>query len=133
MGLVAYRSREASSGHVSCWLRFCLVLLAGRPGTPSRRNVSGRRRHRPVWAAVAVVAASLWAGGLRAQTFVSEGPGPRTGQIQNVQSGDAPPNGTGAGAVQAILPDPMLGANTYFVGSPNGGVWVTNNGGASWT
>jgi autotransporter-associated beta strand protein len=133
MGLVAYRSREASSGHVSRWLRFCLVLLAGRPGTPSRRNVSGRRRHRPVWAAVAVVAASLWAGGLRAQTFVSEGPGPRIGQIQNVQSGDSSPNGTGAGAIQAILPDPMLGANTYFVGSPNGGVWVTNNGGATWT
>jgi hypothetical protein len=67
------------------------------------------------------------------QNFISEGPGPRSGLISNVQSADAPPNGTGAGAVQAILPDPALGANTYFVGSPNGGVWITNNGGTTWT
>src|SRR5579871_6678600 len=100
MGPVAYRPREASSGRVICWLHLCVLLLAG---------------------------AMLWSGASSAQTFVSEGPGPRIGQIQNVQSGDAPPNGTGAGAVQAILPDPVLGANTYFVASPNGGVWVTNN------
>jgi autotransporter-associated beta strand protein len=105
MGLVAYCPREASSGRVR-WLRPCVALLAG---------------------------AALWSGASSAQTFVSEGPGPRIGQIQNVQSGDATPNGTGAGAVQAILPDPALGVNTYFVASPNGGVWVTNNAGVSWT
>ena len=67
------------------------------------------------------------------QNFISQGPGPRSGLIENVQSADAAPNGTGAGAVQAILPDPALGANTYFVGSPNGGVWTTSNGGTTWT
>jgi autotransporter-associated beta strand protein len=82
---------------------------------------------------LAGLTASLWSIASPAQTFISEGPGPRIGQIQNVQSGDAPPNGTGAGAVQAILPDPALGANTYFVGSPNGGVWITTNGGTTWT
>jgi len=66
------------------------------------------------------------------QNFISEGPGPRSGLIENVQSADAP-NGTGAGAVQAILPDPALGASTYFASSPNGGVWITSNGGTIWT
>jgi hypothetical protein len=50
-----------------------------------------------------------------------------------VQSGDNTPNGTEAGAIQAILPDPMLGANTYFCGSTNGGIWITNNGGTTWS
>ncbi len=71
-------------------------------------------------------------GTAAAQTFISQGPGPRIGLTPYVQSADAPPNGTGAGAVQAILPDPALSANTIFIGSPNGGVWVSNNAGASW-
>ena len=74
-----------------------------------------------------------WSGSALAQTFISQGPGPRIGLTPYVQSADDPPYGTGAGAVQAILPDPELGANTVFVGSPNGGIWVSNNFGASWT
>jgi len=63
------------------------------------------------------------------QNFNSQGPGPRSGPIYAVQTADAPPNGTEAGAVQSVLPDFALGPNTYFAGAPNGGVWITNNGG----
>ena len=70
------------------------------------------------------------------QIFLPQGPGPSTGALDIVQSGDAPTGGTVkgtvAGAVQAILVDPALGANTMFLGSPNGGIWRTNNGGTSW-
>ena len=66
------------------------------------------------------------------QTFNSQGPGPRVGPSFAVQSADALPNGSESGAVQTILPDFSLGANTYFAGTPNGGIWVTSNGGASW-
>jgi outer membrane autotransporter protein len=55
------------------------------------------------------------------QTFVPQGPAPGLADTWN------------SGAVQAILTDPALGANTMFVGSTNGGVWRTTNGGASWT
>src|ERR1019366_8445509 len=67
------------------------------------------------------------------QVFVPQGPAPSLGPLDTVQSGDAPPNGTVAGAVQAILLDPALGANTMFIGSPNGGIWSTTNGGMTWT
>ena len=67
------------------------------------------------------------------QNFNSQGPGPRSGPIYAVQTADAPPNGTEAGAVQSVLPDFALGPNTYFAGAPNGGVWITNNGGTTWT
>src|SRR5450756_369573 len=53
--------------------------------------------------------------------FNNSGPGPRFGPVVAVQSADQTPNGTEAGAITAILPDPALGANTFFVGSPNGG------------
>src|SRR5260221_7360245 len=66
------------------------------------------------------------------QIFNSQGPGPRVGPSYAVQSADAAPNGSESGAVQTILPDFSLGANTYFAGTPNGGIWVTSNGGASW-
>jgi autotransporter-associated beta strand protein len=66
------------------------------------------------------------------QTFNSQGPSPRVGPAYAVQSADASPNGSESGAVQTILPDFSLGANTYFAGTPNGGIWVTANGGASW-
>src|SRR5262249_12655018 len=67
------------------------------------------------------------------QTFIPQGPSPKFGPIDVVQSGDAPPNGTVAGAVQAILLDPALGPQTMFIGSPNGGIWRTTNGGTTWT
>ena len=66
------------------------------------------------------------------QTFNSQGPSPRVGPSYAVQSADASPNGSESGAVQTILPDFALGANTYFAGTPNGGIWITTNGGTSW-
>ena len=66
------------------------------------------------------------------QTFIPQGPSPKFGEISIVQSGDAPPNGTVGGAVQAILLDPALGAQTMFIGGVNGGIWRTTDGGASW-
>ena len=67
-----------------------------------------------------------------AQTFVSQGPGLSIGPASTVQSNDAPPNGTMGAAIQAVLPHPT-DANTMYVGGTNGGIWVTRNGGASWT
>ncbi len=67
------------------------------------------------------------------QTFIPQGPSPKSGPIGIVQSADAPPNGTVGGAVQAILLDPALGPQTMFIGGVNGGIWRTMNGGASWT
>jgi autotransporter-associated beta strand protein len=67
------------------------------------------------------------------QTFIPQGPSPKFGPIDVVQSADAPPNGTVGGAVQAFLLDPALGPQTMFIGGVNGGVWRTTDGGASWT
>ncbi|MGA7488588.1 MAG: autotransporter domain-containing protein [Xanthobacteraceae bacterium] len=67
------------------------------------------------------------------QTFIPQGPSPKSGPIGIVQSADAPPNGTVGGAVQAILLDPALGSQTMFIGGVNGGIWRTIDGGASWT
>ena len=84
------------------------------------------------------VALLLAAGGIAlapvafAQTFVPQGPSPSFGPTLIIQSGDAPPNGTVSGAVQAIVTDPT-NPNTMYIGATNGGVWVTRNGGANWT
>jgi autotransporter-associated beta strand protein len=67
------------------------------------------------------------------QTFNSQGPAPEIGNVFWIGSSDAAPNGTDAGAVQAVLLDPAMGAGTIFAGSPNGGVWKTINGGKTWT
>src|SRR5436305_14095205 len=66
------------------------------------------------------------------QNFVTQGPAPSFGPTSTVQSGDAPPNGNVTGAIQTIITDPT-NANRYFVGTPNGGIWETTNGGATWT
>ena len=66
------------------------------------------------------------------QTFVLQGPSPEFGNFVDMGTADATPNGTDAGAVQAVLPDSQLGAATMFAGSPNGGIWVTTNNGATW-
>src|SRR5215472_15150458 len=66
------------------------------------------------------------------QNFVTQGPAPSFGPTFTVQSGDAPPNGSVAGAVGPVVADP-LNANTLFVGTPWGGIWKTTNGGTSWT
>ena len=67
------------------------------------------------------------------QTFIPEGPSPKSGPLDVVQSGDAAPNGTVSGAVQAIALDPAFGAETMFIGTPLGGVWRSTNDGATWT
>jgi autotransporter-associated beta strand protein len=66
------------------------------------------------------------------QTFTPQGPSPKFGPIDVVQSGDAPPNGTVTGAIQTILLDPALGSQTMFIGGVNGGIWRTTDGGATW-
>jgi autotransporter-associated beta strand protein len=66
------------------------------------------------------------------QTFIPQGPSPSTAILNTVQSGDAFPNGTVTGAIQAVVTDPV-DPNTMYIGAPNGGVWVTHNAGASWT
>jgi hypothetical protein len=67
------------------------------------------------------------------QTFTPQGPAPKSGPINLVQSADAPPNGTVSGAIQSILLDPALGSQTMFIGAVNGGIWRTTNGGGTWT
>jgi autotransporter-associated beta strand protein len=86
------------------------------------------RRARWLVTAVALLSSSA----APAQIFQSQGPAPRFGPRDAVQSGDAMPNGTEAGGTQAVLADPALGANTMFAGSVNGGVFVTNDGGNTW-
>jgi outer membrane autotransporter protein len=90
---------------------------------------------RPQIVAASVLAALLsvaWNTGAIAQTFIPQGPAPHFGPTPIVQSGDAPPNGTSAGAIQAIITDPV-NANAMYIGAVNGGVWATRNGGATWT
>lgn len=67
-----------------------------------------------------------------AQTFIPQGPSPSFGPTTIIQSGDAPPNGTVSGGVQAVITDPG-DPDTMYLGGVNGGVWVTRNAGASWT
>ena len=73
----------------------------------------------------------LWANIAAAQNFLSQGPAPSFGLAATVQSGDQPPNGTVAGAIQTIAISPV-NSSTMFVGATNGGIWTTRNGGSSW-
>jgi autotransporter-associated beta strand protein len=66
------------------------------------------------------------------QIFVPQGPAPSAGDRIVVGSADNPPNGTVAGAIQAVVADPA-DPNTFYVGSPNGGIWKTTDGGKAWT
>jgi autotransporter-associated beta strand protein len=97
--------------------------------------LAGRRAARSRAAAPLLVLLVLWAAATSvavAQTFVGQGPGLSIGPASTIQSNDAPPNGTMGAAIQAVLPHPT-DANTMYVGGTNGGIWVTRNGGASWT
>jgi hypothetical protein len=82
------------------------------------------------------LAATLVAGGgatAFAQSFVSMGPAPSYGETAIVQSADeTSKTGTVAGAIQSIVVDPV-NAGTMYIGAVNGGVWKSQNGGASWT
>ena len=73
------------------------------------------------------------------QVFLSQGPAPSFGPLPLSISADQPPlgpglprNGTLANAINAVAPDPS-DPNTLYVGAVNGGVWVTRNGGTTWT
>jgi autotransporter-associated beta strand protein len=66
------------------------------------------------------------------QVFNSEGPGPAVGPRNTVGSADNPPNGTTAGAIEAIAADPT-NPNILYVGAVDGGIWKSVNGGATWT
>ena len=90
-----------------------------------------RRQRSIVVPCLLAVGAWLWADVGAAQTFQSQGPAPSFGPSVTVQSGDQPPNGTVAGAIQAIAISPTNSA-TMFVGATNGGIWTTRNGGSSW-
>jgi hypothetical protein len=81
---------------------------------------------------VVAAAALLWSSAAPAQIFQSQGPAPRVGPATAVQTGFGGPDGTAAGAIQAVIADPALGANTLFAGSVNGGVFVTNDFGKTW-
>ncbi|HXD46994.1 MAG TPA: autotransporter domain-containing protein [Pseudolabrys sp.] len=65
------------------------------------------------------------------QIFQSQGPSPSQGPLETVQSGENYPNGTVTGAVGPIVSDPAN--NTIYVGTPNGGVFVSRNNGSSWS
>jgi hypothetical protein len=69
------------------------------------------------------------------QEFIPQGPSPGFGPLDTSGSADANngSDGTNSGAVQAILLDPMLGGDTMFIGSTNGGIWITTDAGATWS
>ena len=89
-------------------------------------------------AAVAVLlllGAAVWSPPAAAQLFAgafgSEGPTTTFGDGRIVQSRDAPPNGTISGAIASILANPT-NAKSLLIGSTNGGIWSTQNGGTTW-
>lgn len=66
-------------------------------------------------------------------SFNPEGPSPSTGTGDAATSLDInATTGTDNGAVQSILVSPTA-PGTLFIGTVNGGVWTTTNGGANWT
>lgn len=106
------------------------VACAERAIEPWRRSRSGA-------AALAVLLALSWAVDGAAQQFVPQGPAPSIGVIDTVQSGDLPVNAQGlvqgsvAGAIQAIAMSP-INSNVIYVGTPNGGIWVSRDAGTHW-
>src|SRR5262249_13738979 len=116
---------------------FAVVQASAVLGRKDRKLGQGPVGGLPVlkrvrWFSAAVIL--LWSSIASAQIFQSQGPGLRIGDIVVMQSADAPPQqGTAGGAIEAILPDPKLGANTMFAASVNGGIFRTDNGGTTWT
>ena len=62
---------------------------------------------------------------------IPRGRDPSTGPSAVIQGNDNPPNGSAAGAIQAIAVDPSR-PGTIYAGAVNGGIWKTTNGGTSW-
>ena len=61
-------------------------------------------------------------------TFKSEGPGP----VYDAGKASATAPSTTSGSIQAILANPG-NADSMIIGTTNGGIWSTANGGTSWT
>jgi autotransporter-associated beta strand protein len=61
-------------------------------------------------------------------TFKSEGPGP----VYDLGKASPTAPSTTSGAIQAILTNPANAAD-MIIGTTNGGLWSTTNGGTSWT
>jgi autotransporter-associated beta strand protein len=57
------------------------------------------------------------------QNFVSQGPAPGSGPIRPADV---------TGAIGPVIADP-LDANRFFIGTVEGGIWSTTNGGVTWT
>src|SRR5215831_18660105 len=57
------------------------------------------------------------------QNFVSQGPAPAFGPIRSADV---------TGAIGPVIADP-LDANRFFIGTVEGGIWSTTNGGVTWT
>src|SRR5262249_22367745 len=115
---------------------FAVVQASAVLGRKDRKWGQGSVGGLPVlervrWFSAAVIL--LWSSIASAQIFQSQGPGLRVGDIVVMQSADATPNGTAGGAIEAILLDPKLGANTMFAASVNGGIFRTTDGGTTWT
>ena len=66
------------------------------------------------------------------QNFVTQGPAPAFGPTGVSRSADAPPNGNVSGAIGPVIADPG-NANRFFIGTTNGGIWTTIDGGTTWT
>ena len=80
----------------------------------------------------AAILCIAWSSTALSQTFLPQGPAPSFGPFGVIQSHDDPPNGSVGGAIQAVLPHPT-DPNIMYIGGVNGGVWRTNDGGATWT
>ncbi len=109
-------------------LMLCKAFVAA-----SKRRKRGVARMRIGFVRVASLAVGLVPPAVAsAQTYVSQGPAPGMGPAALTISLDQPPNGTAAGAVEAVVADPT-NVSTFYVGASNGGIWVTHDGGTSWT
>ncbi|MBU6444520.1 MAG: autotransporter-associated beta strand repeat-containing protein, partial [Alphaproteobacteria bacterium] len=85
------------------------------------------RYRRSLKRALLLSTAVLLASPAFAGTFVNAGPGPILDLGYSGQQYD-----NYIGAISSIVTDPA-NANTLYVGAVNGGVWVTHDGGTSWT
>lgn len=115
-----------------CWYGRRRGELPHSAGSDRRLMLADVNNHFVRWG----LAAALAVGGgpaAIAQSFVSMGPASSYGETGTVQSADVTSNtGTVSGAIQSIVVDPV-NAGTMYIGAVNGGVWKSQNGGASWT
>ena len=102
----------------------CFVSIGERPSRVPRPGSVA-------FVAMLLSSTAAWGQAQVNQAFQSQGPSPSQGPLETVQSGENIPNGTVTGAVGPIVSDPTN--NTIYVGTPNGGVFVSRNNGSSWS